>query len=99
MAVLIRHNLTFLVIGVFLQYHHMINYLKLRGASIALTEQTERYKTQLWKMKDGVLSSNYFRQLPTSLQMELIFDINVGHFHDTMLFRDCGKPTFIKLKY
>ncbi|XP_013143805.1 PREDICTED: uncharacterized protein LOC106107482 isoform X2 [Papilio polytes] len=73
------------------RYHHMINYLKLRGASTALTEQTERYKTQLWKMKDGVLSSNYFRQLPTSLQMELIFDINVGHFHDTMLFRDCDE--------
>lgn len=41
-------------------------------------------------MKDGVLSTPHLKTLPLPLQMELIFDINVGHFHDSLLLRDMG---------
>lgn len=71
----------------------MVRYLKFHGASPSLIEQTEKYKMQLWKIKDGILNTQSLRQLPTPLQMELIFDINVGHFHESLLFRDCGEPS------
>ncbi|CAK1595997.1 unnamed protein product [Parnassius mnemosyne] len=73
------------------RYHHMINYLKIRGASSSLIDETDKYKKVLWKRKDGILNSHYLRELPTPLQMELIFDINVGHFHETLLFKDCDE--------
>ncbi|KPJ02722.1 Potassium voltage-gated channel subfamily H member 6 [Papilio xuthus] len=50
------------------RYHHMINYLKLRGASATLTEQTERYKTQLWKMKDD---EAFMRQVSLLMRHEI----------------------------
>ncbi|VVC96843.1 unnamed protein product, partial [Leptidea sinapis] len=53
-----------------------------------LTQQAAQYKQQLWRMKDGVLTSQHLKQLPLAFQMELIFDINVGHFHDSLLLRD-----------
>ncbi|XP_072932091.1 uncharacterized protein [Epargyreus clarus] len=69
------------------QYHHMVDYLKFRGAPVSLIEQAKQYKEHLWKMKDGILTSEHLHELPLPLQMELIFDINVGHFHDTLLFK------------
>ncbi|KAL0841121.1 hypothetical protein ABMA28_014878 [Loxostege sticticalis] len=70
------------------RYHHMITYLKFRGAPAWLLEQAAKYKQQLWQMKDGILSSNQLQKLPLPLQMELIFDVNVGHFHNSLLFRE-----------
>lgn len=54
-------------------------------------EQAKNYKKQLWEMKDGVLTSKQLQKLPVPLQMELIFDINVVHFHNSLLFRDTGE--------
>ncbi|CAG4980121.1 unnamed protein product [Colias eurytheme] len=70
------------------QYHHMIRYLKFRGAPENLIDQAKQYKEQLWQMKEGVLTSAHLQKLPFPFQMELIFDINVGHFHDSLLLRD-----------
>ncbi|XP_046959701.1 uncharacterized protein LOC124529826 [Vanessa cardui] len=70
------------------QYHHVIDFLKFRGAPSWLVEQARLYKQQLWKMKDGILTTPHLQKLPVPLRMELIFDINVGHFHDSMLLRD-----------
>ncbi|XP_052759511.1 uncharacterized protein LOC113513411 [Galleria mellonella] len=70
------------------QYHHMISYLKFRGAPTWLIEQARNYKRQLWIMKDGILSSKHLQKLPLPLQMELIFDINVGHFKKSLIFKD-----------
>ncbi|CAH2106526.1 unnamed protein product [Euphydryas editha] len=70
------------------QYHHVIHFLKLRGAPSWLVEQARLYKKQLWRMKDGVISTPHLQTLPLPLQMELIFDINVGHFHDSLLLKD-----------
>lgn len=69
----------------------MIRYLKIRGAPRKLIEQAKKYKKHVWEMKDGVLVAPQLQKLPVPLQMELIFDINVGHFHNTLLFRDTGK--------
>ncbi|XP_037872949.2 uncharacterized protein LOC101746849 [Bombyx mori] len=70
------------------KYQHMTNYLKFRGAPTELIEQIKKYQTQIWEIKDGVLRSDLLKKIPISLQMELIFDLNVGHFHDSILFRD-----------
>ncbi|CAH4029383.1 unnamed protein product [Pieris brassicae] len=70
------------------QYHQMIRYLKFRGAPEGLIEQSKQYKEQLWQMKEGILTSDYLQTLPFPFQMELIFDINVGLFHDSLLLRD-----------
>ncbi|XP_028158356.1 uncharacterized protein LOC114351371 [Ostrinia furnacalis] len=70
------------------RYHHMVSYLKFRGAPSWLMEQAAKYKQQVWQMKDGILSSSQLQKLPLPLQMELIFDVNVGHFHNSLLFRD-----------
>ncbi|XP_026317546.1 uncharacterized protein LOC113228451 isoform X2 [Hyposmocoma kahamanoa] len=74
------------------RYHHMKEYLKSCGAPQSLIDQAKNYKLQLWKMKKGVLRSDHLQKLPHSLQMELIFDINVGHFHRSMLLGDTGEP-------
>lgn len=73
------------------QYHHMISYLKFHGAPSWLIDQAMKYKKQLWQMKDGILASEELQKLPLPLQMELIFDVNVGHFHSSLLFRDTSK--------
>ncbi|KAM3964354.1 uncharacterized protein ACR2FA_001326 [Aphomia sociella] len=73
------------------QYHHMVSYLKFRGAPSWLIDQAKNYKQQLWMMKDGVLTSAHLQKLPLPLQMELIFDINVGCFHKSLLFRDADE--------
>ncbi|XP_059045360.1 uncharacterized protein LOC131841129 [Achroia grisella] len=70
------------------QYHHMIAYLKNRGAPSLLIEQAKNYKRQLWLMKDGILTSTHLQKLPLPLQMELIFDINVRYFQKSLLFRN-----------
>ncbi|XP_039754559.1 uncharacterized protein LOC120629631 [Pararge aegeria] len=70
------------------QYHHMIQYLKFREAPSVLVQQAMLYKEQLWRMKDGILTTHHLKELPVPLQMELIFDINVGHFHDSFLLGD-----------
>nr|XP_034830292.1 uncharacterized protein LOC117987394 [Maniola hyperantus] len=70
------------------QYHHMIQYLKFRGAPSGLIQQAMLYKQQLWKMKDGILTTHHLKELPVPIQMELIFDINVGHFHSSFLLGD-----------
>ncbi|XP_047513975.1 uncharacterized protein LOC125055559 [Pieris napi] len=70
------------------QYHQMIRYLKFRGAPEGLIEQSKQYKEQLWQMKEGVLTSDHLQTLPFPFQMELIFDINVGLFHDSLLLRN-----------
>lgn len=75
----------------------MVKYLKSCGAPPTLIEQAKNYKLQLWQMKKGVLTSDHLQQLPHPLQMELIFDINVGHFHRSALLRDTGKN--VKLVY
>ncbi|XP_073944711.1 uncharacterized protein isoform X2 [Choristoneura fumiferana] len=77
------------------EYHHMLNYLKVSGAPAQLAELAQKYKLQLWRMKDGVLTSQHLQKLPLTLQMELIFDINVAHFHNTLLFRD-AMETFLR---
>lgn len=69
----------------------MIKYLKICGANQNLIEQAKKYKEQLWEMKSGVLTSRRLQELPHPLQMELIFDINVGHFHRSLLFRDTSE--------
>ncbi|XP_026317795.1 uncharacterized protein LOC113228654 [Hyposmocoma kahamanoa] len=74
------------------RYHHMTKYLKSCGAPPCLIEQAKNYKLQLWQMKKGVLTSDHLQQLPHPLQMELIFDINVGHFHRSILLGDTGEP-------
>ncbi|CAH2980383.1 unnamed protein product [Chilo suppressalis] len=73
------------------RYHHMIRYLKFHKAPAWLIEQAAKYKLQLWEMKDGVLTSNELKKLPLPLQMELIFDINVGDFHNTLLFKNADE--------
>jgi hypothetical protein len=55
-----------------------------------LLDQASKYKQQLWEMKNGVLNSSQLQKLPLALQMELIFDINVGEFHNTLLFKSSG---------
>ncbi|XP_022831179.1 uncharacterized protein LOC111359777 [Spodoptera litura] len=70
------------------KYHHMMKYLKFNMAPSWLVEQCKNYKLQLWQMKAGILRSDQLQKLPLPLQMELIFDINVGNFHNSMLFRD-----------
>ncbi|KAG6445856.1 hypothetical protein O3G_MSEX004127 [Manduca sexta] len=70
------------------RYHHMVNYLRFRGVQPCLLDQAKKYKELLWEMKDGVLTSRQLQKLPQPLQMELIFDINVGYFHSSLLFRD-----------
>lgn len=76
----------------------MLNYLKVSGAPAQLVQMAEKYKLQLWRMKDGVLTSKHLRELPLTLQMELIFDINVAHFHNTLLFRDASKKLLLIFK-
>ncbi|XP_063895224.1 uncharacterized protein LOC135118099 isoform X1 [Helicoverpa armigera] len=76
-------------------YHHMINYLKFSRAPSWLVDQCKNYKLQLWKMKAGILTSQHLQKLPLPLQMELIFDINVGNFHNSMLFRET-KESFMR---
>ncbi|CAH2268965.1 jg15989 [Pararge aegeria aegeria] len=66
----------------------MIQYLKFREAPSVLVQQAMLYKEQLWRMKDGILTTHHLKELPVPLQMELIFDINVGHFHDSFLLGD-----------
>ncbi|XP_041978323.1 uncharacterized protein LOC121732490 isoform X2 [Aricia agestis] len=73
------------------QYHHVVNYLKSHNAPQTLVEQTKLYKQHLWSMKDGIRSTEYLKKFPQPLQMELIFDINVGHFHDSLLLKDTGE--------
>ncbi|KAJ0177120.1 hypothetical protein K1T71_007129 [Dendrolimus kikuchii] len=73
------------------RYHHMIRYLTFHGAPSLLIKQAKNYKLQLWEMKDGILNSQQLQELPHPLQMELIFDINVGHFHNSLLFRDTNE--------
>ncbi|KAF9806423.1 hypothetical protein SFRURICE_001218 [Spodoptera frugiperda] len=70
------------------KYHHMMKYLKFTMAPSWLVEQCKNYKLQLWQMKSGILRSDQLQKLPLPLQMELIFDINVGNFHNSMLFRE-----------
>ncbi|XP_063618999.1 uncharacterized protein LOC134791774 [Cydia splendana] len=70
------------------QFHHMLDYLQKSGAPKTLVELAYTYKMQLWRMKDGVLTSDHLQKLPLPLQMELIYDINIAHFHDTLIFRD-----------
>ncbi|KAH9627836.1 hypothetical protein HF086_001732 [Spodoptera exigua] len=70
------------------RYHHMMEYLNFNKAPSWLVEQCKNYKLQLWNMKGGILRSDQLQKLPLPLQMELIFDINVGNFHNSMLFRD-----------
>ncbi|XP_026725097.1 uncharacterized protein LOC113492021 [Trichoplusia ni] len=77
------------------RYHHMINYLRISRAPECLIDQCKNYKLQLWEMKDGILRSDQLNKLPLPLQMELIFDINVGNFHNSMLFRDT-KESFMR---
>ncbi|XP_075973154.1 uncharacterized protein LOC142974603 [Anticarsia gemmatalis] len=77
------------------RYHHMINYLKFSRAPASLVEQCSNYKLQLWQMKDGILRSDELHKLPLPLQMELIFDINVANFHNSLLFRDT-KESFMR---
>lgn len=73
----------------------MLKYLKFRGAPKWLIDQAKLYKITLWKMKDGVLTTNYLQKLPLALHKELIFDINVGYFHNTLLFRYTGEYLFL----
>lgn len=77
----------------------MLHYLKFRGAPKWLIDQAEQYKMMLWNMKDGIVTSNHLQQLPTTLQMELIFDINVGFFHKSRVFRDTGRFDLYFLEY
>ncbi|XP_053607909.1 uncharacterized protein LOC128673815 isoform X2 [Plodia interpunctella] len=73
------------------QYHHMVSFLKLRNAPTWLLDQAKEYKKRLWTMKDGVLSCNELQRLPLALQMELVFDINIVHFHNSLLFREADE--------
>ncbi|XP_060802937.1 uncharacterized protein LOC106141179 isoform X1 [Amyelois transitella] len=73
------------------QYHHMVSFLKLRSAPTWLLDQAKEYKKRLWTMKDGVLSCNELHKLPLALRMELVFDINIVHFHNSLLFRDADE--------
>ncbi|KAJ8728052.1 hypothetical protein PYW08_016437 [Mythimna loreyi] len=77
------------------RYHYMMNYLKLSRAPDWLVHQCKNYKLQLWHMKAGILRSEQLQTLPLPLQMELIFDINVGNFHNSLLFRDT-KESFMR---
>ncbi|KAJ8730193.1 hypothetical protein PYW07_017231 [Mythimna separata] len=77
------------------RYHYMMNYLKLSKAPDWLVHQCKNYKLQLWQMKAGILRSEQLQTLPLPLQMELIFDINVGNFHNSLLFRDT-KESFMR---
>uniref|UniRef100_A0A2A4K7A7 Cyclic nucleotide-binding domain-containing protein n=1 Tax=Heliothis virescens TaxID=7102 RepID=A0A2A4K7A7_HELVI len=79
----------------FPMYHHMISYLKFSKAPSWLVDQCKNYKLQLWKMKAGILRSHHLQKMPLPLQMELIFDINVGNFHNSMLFRET-KESFMR---
>lgn len=66
-------------------------------ASEDLRLELRNYYSVLWRRKAGLTYSAHLYQLPTSLQMELMFDVNFAYLRRSLLFQDLPEPILRRL--